>query len=532
MGVVYETASEVVLSATEEQLKEIQQSIQGVSAIDRESGLVCVPRDWSALRVLFNIGVDTTLASPLAIDTSRPLVGGQFDLKRHQIIQSEFFLKMQRGFCTSTMRTGKTASAIYAACYAQRNLGAGAALIVSTVSTMTGVWKSEIEGMYPNATVQVLHGGVATRRALLEKPADFYIINYAGVKVLKDELTCMISAGLIDICIIDELTHYANASSQQWRAMNFVINNPVKPCRYVWGMTGTPGDPIKVYGQVRLVKPQNMPYSLTAWKALTMQQYGPFRMIPRDGHIAHIKKAMHPCIRYDKADVLDLPPVTYRDYQVDLTPAQEHVVRALRREMQALVAGGGVITPATQSVAVMKVLQVCSGVVRDDEGNSTPIDCHPRFDALEDILKTTARKCVIFASYTGVIDNIVKEMRARGYTIDKVDGSVSLKKRTAIFDDFQNNPDGNRLIVCHPQTTAFGVELAAADTMVFFGPPMSGDFVYQQAVERLSSLKQESASCQILHLVGSNEEKTLLKGIRNGVSINTTINEIFTSKNL
>ncbi|MFK3810442.1 hypothetical protein ACI1VO_26990, partial [Escherichia coli] len=95
---------------------------------------------------------------------------------------------------------------------------------------------------------------------------------------------------------------------------------------------------------------------------------------------------------------------------------------------------------------------------------------------------------------------------------------------------FQEDPNTYQVILCHPRTTAFGVELAAADTMVFFGPPLSGDFVYQQAIERMSSLKQKAASCQIIHLSSTWEERKLFTSIHNGVSINEAINEMFTRK--
>ena len=68
-------------------------------------------------------------------------------------------------------------------------------------------------------------------------------------------------------------------------------------------------------------------------------------------------------------------------------------------------------------------------------------------------------------------------------------------------------------MICHPRTTAFGVELAAADTMIFNGPPISGSFIYGQAVERLSSIKQQAASIQIIQVTATSEERQFFKGL-------------------
>ena len=79
------------------------------------------------------------------------------------------------------------------------------------------------------------------------------------------------------------------------------------------------------------------------------------------------------------------------------------------------------------------------------------------------------------------------------------------------------------VLICHPGTTAFGVELAAADKLVFFGPPMSGNFTYQQACERLSSAEQRSATTYVYHLSSSPAEHALFGNVLHGVEINNNI---------
>ncbi|HDW3986183.1 TPA: DEAD/DEAH box helicase [Escherichia coli] len=517
--------------------------------------LVALPYHMHTIRLLRNLGYRTDGMEILRHTYQLPKVEGVFPLAQHQVAQAAFFTENPRAFCTSTMRTGKTASAIVAARFLQEHGMATGTLIIATVSNLVGVWQKEINGLYPQATVKVLYGDKNKRRELLAQDADFYVINYDGVKLLRDELGEAVDSGRINVCIVDELTHYANTHTQLWEAAHWVINGarweviPGKTMRdgdrtwktkdrkkslpgargveYCWGLTGTPGDPEMVYGEIKIIRPERMSFSFTQWRDGVCIKKG-FKWIPREDHKKIIHMQMQPCIRYDKKDIMDLPPVVMSGRECDLSVAQKKVYRQLQRDMLAMV-GDATVRAVTKSVVVSKLLQVASGVVITDKGTAS-LDMQPRLDVMEEIIRDATQKVVVFCAFTAVIDRLYDELTARGHSVGVVDGRVTGAKRDEIFRIFQEDPNTYQIILCHPRTTAFGVELAAADTMVFFGPPLSGEFVYQQAIERMSSLKQKAASCQIIHLSSTWEERQLFSSIRKGVSINEAINAMFTRK--
>ena len=82
-------------------------------------------------------------------------------------------------------------------------------------------------------------------------------------------------------------------------------------------------------------------------------------------------------------------------------------------------------------------------------------------------------------------------------------------------------------MICHPVTTAYGVELAAADTMVFNGPPPLGNFIYAQALERLSSAKQKASSISVIRVMSSPEEVKFFKALDKGQDMGNFINKLF-----
>jgi hypothetical protein len=522
----------------------------------KDMHLVGVPYNMDTLQLLKNLNCNTKGLEVIRHDFPHPLVSGQYSLMPHQITTAAFLVDNTRAFCSSTMRTGKTASAIVAARFLQMQRRAAGCLCIAPKSILWGVWEREILEMYPEATVLVLHHKDAKkRRELLQQDADFYIINYDGIKIIREELKDAVDAGRITMAIIDEVTHYANSRSELWNAADQVLNgtrwqiypgrtiidgsgNQVKlkdrrsrlpdgkPVEYVWGLTGTPGSPDMVYGEMRLVTPGTMKMSYTSWRDLTMIQFG-FKWVPREGYKDVIYSYMQPCIRFDKADIMTLPPVTHTGADADLSTAQSKLYKNIRKDMVALAESGEEIKAPTKAALTFKLLQIAQGVVRAEEESTVEIDAKPRIDNLVEIIESASQKVVIFCAFTAVIDLVERELKARGYTVGVVDGRVVGTKRDKVFRQFQDEKDPH-IILCHPKTTAFGVELAAADTMVFYGPPVSGEFVYQQAVERMSSLKQRASSIQIIHQSACAEERKLFRSIKEGVSVNEAINDMFT----
>lgn len=518
--------------------------------------LVGIPYEMESLQLLRNLSCNTRGLEILRHAYSLPLVEGQFALLPHQVSTAAFLTENKRSYCTSTMRTGKTASAIVAARFLQERRVATGCLCIATKTNLRGVWEKEILGMYPNATVVVVHHkDPKKRKELLKQDADFYIVNYDGIKIVKDELIDNVERGRITIAIADELTHYANQRSQLWEAADQVLNGTrwdikpgktitdgqgkkvmLKPRRrkladgraieYLWGLTGTPGDPEMVYGQIKLVTPSNMQMAFTSWRDQTMVQFG-FKWIPREGYRDKIFQHMQPCIRFDKKDIMTLPPVTHRGADADMSKEQQKLYKSIRNDMVALAASGEEIKATTKAALTFKLLQIAQGVVKADGDTVVSLDVKSRMDGLVELIESASQKVVVFCAFTAVIDLVEKQLKERGYTVGVVDGRVTGSRRDETFRKFQNEPDPH-VILCHPKTTAFGVELAAADTMVFYGPPISGEFVYQQAIERMSSLKQKADSIQIIHQSACAEERKLFRSIKMGVSVNEAINDMFT----
>lgn len=491
-----------------------------------------LPCTEDAVRLLGNLGLPTRGIEPYLVHYDTPKAEGQYAPMAHQVSTAAFCSVHKRGYVTSTMRTGKTFSMIACMDYLQRSGQAqGAALIVATVSNLTGVWQHSLRTTLPHKTTVVVHGGTgkADRLRKLSQPADFYVINYDGVKMVKDKLVEMVANNQIGMVVVDELTHYGNTSSARWKAMNEVINGK-HPVPYAWGLTGSPGDnPIPIFGFCKLINPGRLPcQKMLSWRDLTQWKYGreAWMWKNRENCPEIIYRTMQPTIRFDKKDIMDLPPVVYQLRDCDLSSEQREAYTQVKEEMVAMLESGEVIEAVHKASVMGKLFQIAQGTAIVQGQKLVDLDNKSRLDTICECIQEASQKVVIFCAYTGVIDRLSRQLREKGYTVATVDGRVTGAKRARIFEDFQYRDDPH-VLVCHPQTTAFGVELAAADTMIFNGPPLSGGFIYEQALERLSSLKQHAKQIAIVQIAATNEERKFFQGLDKGVKASELISDMF-----
>lgn len=485
-----------------------------------------LPWTTEACRLLQNVGIASLDAIPFMQDNRR-LVEGRYKPMRHQLLSAAFMIMNPRGYNLAEPRLGKTSATILGVDYMQRT-GAvtGGVLIITTLTTIHGVWKACIESTVPGALVEVVHG--KGRAAALQRVADFYVTNYESCRLAEQDFMQAIAEKRIGAVVIDELTHVGNSTSKRHKAIYNICNKSGVP--YVWGLTGSPADnPEMVYGMCRCVNPGKLPCSSkTDWLMLTTYQYGPEPYMRKPAIHAPqlIHNTMQPAIRFKKADILDLPPVTTQVRTCALTKEQRKLREELRSDALTLLASGETITAVNGGVLMTKLMQVALGVVKDETGKVHELDHKNRTETILEAVAETPNKTVIFCGYIAGIDMLVRELRAAGYTCEKVDGSVTGTKRAQVLHAFQNTKDPH-ILVCHPTTTAMGVELSAADTLIFNGVPLTGGFVYAQSVERLSSAKQKANNINIIHVVSTTEERQALENLQAGHDLGQKIAGMF-----
>lgn len=484
---------------------------------------------WSEDSCMFvnNLGVDATLAAPFLFQNSTPLVEGKYKPMTHQLFTAAFMTINPRCHVLNDPRTGKTGSLILGADYLRRQRYVrGGWLIITTVTTMPSVWGDAIRQTLPDCVVSIVHG--KNREATLNTPADFYITNYDSCRLSEKAFVRAVTEGRIGGVIIDEMTHIGNSTSKRHKAIDSICNKT--GLKYVIGATGSPAENVDmVFGMCKMINRAKLPcQTKTAWLNMTTYQYGPepFMRKPSVHAPEIIYNSMMPSVRFNKNDILDLPPITTQDRYCTLSKEQERVRSEFKTAAIALMESGEVVTGANGGVIAAKLMQTAQGAVITNDGKVVELEHDDRTKVIIDVIEETTRKVVIFCCYRATIQMRVKELRDAGYTVEYVDGSVKGAERAKILDDFQNSKDP-RILVANPVATAMGVELSAADVMILDGPVLAGGFVYAQALERLSSSKQTASNINIVRIMATPEERKAFASLDAGKKAGQVVSEMF-----
>jgi superfamily II DNA or RNA helicase len=448
----------------------------------------------------------------------------------HQWETAEFMTIHDRAYNTSDTRTGKTLAQVLALDYFRKIGEGGAALIVCPLSVMDGAWRSTIRKVDPSSGVGLLRGTKAQRLAIFNKPHNYYVVNYDGLALLEEALRSAILSGWVTKVVVDELNHFGNPSAARYKMADKLFNNPVRPVRRMWGLTGTPGaDSLAVFGMCKMINYAAMPWkSKGAWQAATQSKYGPeawqWRDCPETPGI--IQSVMQPNIRYAREAVLtSLPPVAHFGREAALSKEQRKYYETFKEELIVeFEKTEGRVTATQKSAMLAKLFQICLGAVITDNGVAI-LDNKPRIGLLKELILGSPRKTVIYCHYVEAINDLVKKL-SKDFTAVKVDGSVTGAARDAIFRDFRDRRDP-RVLVAHQKTVAYGVELAAADQIINNGPQMSGVATYSQGLDRASSLEQSSARITVIDVWASPEERDYARGLNDRKSHSDVISGLF-----
>lgn len=455
---------------------------------------------------------DSKLPSPIEKHYNWP---GMFQPFEHQRDTSRFLTLHKRAFCFNEAGTGKTSAAIWAADYLMREGKIKRVLVICPLSIMKSAWQGDLFKTAMHRTCGIAHG--SKRRKVIEGEYQFVIINYDGVS---SEREAIANAGF-DLIIVDEANAYKNTSTVRWKTLASII----KPSTYLWMMTGTPASqsPEDAFGLARLINPSRVPKYKTAWKDTVMTQVSRFRWVPKPYAKQLVFNALQPAIRYEKAQCLDLPEVTYQSREVPLTAQATGYYKELVKQMQ-IMAVGETISTVNAAAALTKLLQLSGGAVYTDGGNVVEFDVSPRLNVLHEVLEESSHKVIVFVPYTHTLSLIKNFLNKHSISSEIIAGSVSANERAAIFNRFQTQDDPKVLLI-QPQAASHGVTLTAADTVVFWSPVMSVE-TYLQCIARIDRVGQKN-SMTVIHLQGSEVERRMYRMLQNKVDMHEQLVDLY-----
>jgi len=195
------------------------------------------------------------------------------------------------------------------------------------------------------------------------------------------------------------------------------------------------------------------------------------------------------CYRVTKAECLDLPEKLPDEiYEIELQEPKlykELHKHSTIEEMDLLAEN-----PLTR---MTKLRQICSGFLNTDT-ETIELKCE-KLKVLEEFLEDWNKKLVIFCEFKhsiNAISNLLNKLKIQHVILD------GDQKNKQIWRQFQEDSK-IQIIICQYQSASMGIDLYAADTIIFYEPTLSSNTL-EQAKDRIHRIGQTS-KCSYIHFI-------------------------------
>jgi len=390
-------------------------------------------------------------------------------------------------------------------------------LIICPLSIMQSAWQADLFKFAIHRSVDVAYGDRSKRKAIVNSDAEYVVINFDGLDIVKDE----VKQGGFDLIIVDEANAYKNHRTKRFKALKEIMNSRT----WLWMMTGTPAaqSPLDAYGLAKMCVPARTPTLFSAYRDAVMQQLTRFKWIPKPSAEQTVHKLLQPAIRYTKAECLDLPDVTHVSRYAPMTAQQSKYYKQLKKDM-LIQAAGEDVSAVNAASNLTKLLQIACGAVYTDTKNVIEFDTSNRLDVVLEVIEEATNKILIFVPFTHTIGLLKDFLTKNNISCDVINGEVSVTKRTDIFKRFQEEKDP-RVLLIQPQAAAHGVTLTAANVVIWYAPITSIEY-YLQANARVHRQGQKNP-VTVVHIEGSPVEAKLYAALQNKLDFHSKIIDLY-----
>lgn len=390
------------------------------------------------------------------------------------------------------MGTGKTRAALEAIAYLIREGRIDQAVVTAPKNVMS-VWEKQSRRWTPELIPVLLDGPVAERRRVLTRPVRgrLYVINHDVLDPLKGALieTFDHSKWLF---AADEMHKLKNPQAQWTKAAMEIAQHAT------WriGLTGTPilNGAHDVWSQWYLVDlgvtfGSNFVQFRREWFDENPYDFG--KLEPKADTLEQIGlRLRRRGLRYRKDECLDLPPKVYERIDIGMTSEQERAYRQMEEHLVAELTGATegpadgdddpgtgesdrYATAATQLVAILRLTQITSGFVPDENGVLHRFVPNPKLDALESLVREQIgdQQIIVWAHYREDIRAICERLAdLRPAVIQGRPRTMEPAQAEAWFQSGQT-----RLLVANPASGGLGVNLQAASLAIYYSQNYSLD---------------------------------------------------------
>jgi SNF2 family DNA or RNA helicase len=161
-------------------------------------------------------------------------------------------------------------------------------------------------------------------------------------------------------------------------------------------------------------------------------------------------------------------------------------------------------------VALQRLRMFCSHPELAGYESSDPAWHMPKYQRLVELLEeifSKGEKCLIFTSYNGMIDILLRDLQERfdEQYFSFIDGRVPVPDRQTIVDEFSASLAGGALIL-NPKAAGVGLNITAANHVIHYNPEWNPALVDQASARVYRRKQQRPVTIHQLYFTDSVEE--------------------------
>lgn len=435
---------------------------------------------------------------------------------QHQRFGIEYLLINDKAALLDEMGCGKTfqiASAL-GVLFEQKEIDR--ALIVMPMSLIK-TWQEELR-LSLNAEFTVVGGTPVQRAKAFKSSHPIFLVHYEGLRLEEERFREWMSGGRCAM-VFDESQRIKNLQAQT--TMAAVRLRPLSQRCII--ATGTPiaNRPIDLFSQY-LVMDQGETFGtrFSAFKntfcEMEVQKINVGRKTIRVEKFIGTRnpdelqsRILRTSLRRLKSEVLDLPPILFKDFIVELKAEQKHMYTQMRDHLKLEIGSLSEKEISAEAanivVKLLRLSQIASHPGLLDPNYDGPSAKQSELDdLLEDIFSDDTKKVILWSHYVDNVRRLVEKYNEKYGAVGHT-GEMDVGEREVSVKRFQDDPSC-RLFIATPQSAKEGLTLLprdgkmVADTMVYLDLSFdSGSYVQSQA--RFHRIGQQAVRCLVIHLI-------------------------------
>lgn len=411
----------------------------------------------------------------------QPLV--KATLYNYQAEGVEFAFRAGRSIISDEMGLGKTIQAIATAMLLNRK-GFVDSVLVLCPTSLKYQWKKEIE-RFTDATVSIVEGNPTQRKAMYNGPEFFKIVSY-------NSISNDIAYGVrppADMLIFDEIQRLKNWDTKIARNLRHLHS------RYVVALSGTPLENklSELYSVMNFVNPFALgPYYQFNDDFVQTDETG--RIVGYKNLNKVAEKIAPVLIRRRRSEVaLQMPERTDTNLFVPLTMEQADIHDGLKADVARLVAKWHTHHFLSESdrrkllLSLSMMRMVCDSTFVLDQKTKFGTKVDELMHIIREVVDSDDDKIVVFSQWERMQRLVCEALDREGIKYSFLHGSVPARKRKAMIDGFQSDPEIRVFLSTDAGST--GLNLQSASFIVNLDLPWN-PAVLEQRISRIQRIGQ------------------------------------------